>query len=77
MIQLLSDKKIMTGLVTVLFVIILIIVAIFLLSNRQSHPITKVFVTTGGEIKSTGDWASIGALDTEKDFSMICRFMRI
>ena len=68
MIQLLSDKKIMTGLVTVLFVIILIIVAIFLLSNRQSHPITKVFVTTGGEIKSTGDWASIGALDTEKGF---------
>ena len=68
MIQLLSNKKIMTGLVTVLIVIVLIIIAVFLLNNRQSHPITKVFVTTGGEIKSTGDWASIGALDTEKGF---------
>ncbi len=68
MIQLLSNKKIMAGLVTVLLIIVLIIIAVFLLSNRQSHPITKVFVTTGGEIKSTGDWASIGALDTEKGF---------
>jgi len=67
-IQLLSNKKIMAGLVTVLLIIVLIIIAVFLLSNRQSHPITKVFVTTGGEIKSTGDWASIGALDTEKGF---------
>ena len=68
MIQLLSNKKIMAGLVTVLLITVLIIIAVFLLSNRQSHPITKVFVTTGGEIKSTGDWASIGALDTEKGF---------
>ena len=27
-----------------------------------------MFLTTGGEIKSTGDWAAIGALDTEKGF---------
>lgn len=68
MIQLLSNKKIMAGLIGLLFLAVVIIIALFILTNRQAHPITKVFVTTGGEIRSSGDWAMIGALDSEKGF---------
>ena len=68
MTRLFFNKKIMAGFVGILIIIVLIIVVVFLLTNRESHLITNVFVTTGGEIKSTGDWASIGALDTEKGF---------
>ena len=62
MIQLLFNKKLIAVAGVILLIVIVVIVTLFILNNRQGHPLTKVLITTEGTEFLA--WWDVGYSDT-------------